>query len=107
MKKRDAGNENILAQHREEHKIQFDLMNTLMGGASRAPPPRQSLPEIVFRRLTESDDIEAYLITFERLVVTSANLERQQWAVKLAPYLTDKVQEAYASLSSADASDYT
>ena len=66
-------------------------MNALMEGVSQAPPPRQSLPDIVFRRLTESDDIEAYLTTFKRLV-TSANLERQHWAVKLAPYLTGKAQ---------------
>ena len=77
-----------------------------MGGASRAPPPRQSLPEIVFKRLTESDDIEAYLTTFERLV-TSANLERQHWAAELAPHLTGKAQEAYTTLSSVDASDFT
>ena len=64
-------------------------MNALMKGASQAPPPRQLLPEITFRRLTESDDIEAYLTTFERLV-TSANLKRQHWAVKLSSNLTSK-----------------
>ena len=98
--------EQELAQHKEEQKTQLDLMNALMKGTSQAPPPRQSLPDIAFRRLTESDDIEAYLTTFERLV-TSANLERQHWAVKLAPYLTGKVQQAYAALSSDDASNYT
>ena len=68
--------EQELAQRKEERKIQLGLMNVLMEGASRVPPPRQSVPEIVFRRLTESDDIETYLTMFERLV-TSANLERQ------------------------------
>ena len=28
------------------------------------PPPRQLFPEIVFRNLTESDDIEAYRTIF-------------------------------------------
>ena len=98
--------EQELAQRKEEQKIQLDLINALMEGASQAPPPRQSLPDIAFRRLTESDDIEAYLTTFKRLV-TSANLERQHWAVKLAPYLTGKAQQAYAALSSDDASNYT
>ena len=37
----------------------------------------------------------------------SKKLEQQHWAFKLAPYLTGKAQEAYAALSSEEASDYT
>ena len=43
---------------------------------------RQSQPDIYFRRLTEADDIDVYLITFEQLV-TSENLEQQHWEFKL------------------------
>ena len=53
-----------------------------------------------------ADDIEAYLTTFEQQV-TSANLEQQDWALKLVPYLTGKAQQGYAALSSDDAFDYT
>ena len=101
--------EQELAQRKEKQKIQLDLMNALMEGASRARSPKQSLSEIAFRRLTESNDRGIpYVTTLERLV-TSVNLERQHWAVKLAPYLTGKAQQAYAAaaLSSDDASNYT
>ena len=77
--------EQELAQRKEERKIQIDFMKALMEGTPQVPPCRQLLPEIVFRKLSEADDIEAYLTTFERQV-TSANLERQHWAFKLAPY---------------------
>ena len=82
-----------------------------MEGTPQVPLRWQLLPKIVFRKLSEADDIEAddieaYLTTFE-WQVTSANLERQHWTFKLAPYLTGKAWQRYASLSSDDASDYT
>ena len=96
--------EQELAQHQEERRVQIDLMRALLEGATPATP-RQPQPDI-FRKLTEADDIEAYLTTFERFVM-SASLERQHWAFKLAPYLTGKAQQAYAALSSEEAADYT
>ena len=97
--------EQELAQHQEERRVQIDLMRALLEGATPATP-RQPQPDIFFRKLTEADDIEAYLTTFEQLVM-SASLERQHWAFKLAPYLTGKAQQAYAALSSEEAADYT
>ena len=58
--------EQELAQHKEEQKIQLELMNALMEGASQAPPPRQSLPDIAFRRLTESDDIKRHTLILSK-----------------------------------------
>ena len=70
------------------------------------PPHRQLPPKIVFRKLSEADDIKAYLNTFERQV-TSADFEQQHLAFKLAPYLTGKVQQTYPALNSNDGYDYT
>ena len=81
-------------------------MKALLEGATLNSVPRQSQPNIYFRKLTEADDIEAYLTTFEGLVM-SEKLEQQHWAFKLASYLTGKAQQAYAALSSEEASDYT
>lgn len=83
----------------------MDLIRTLLEGATPATP-RQPQPDIFFRKLSETDDIEAYLTTFEWLVM-SASLERRHWAFKLAPYLTSKAQQTYAALSSEEAADYT
>ena len=96
----------LLTDREEERRIQLDLMKALIEGATQAPLPRQSHPKIVFRKLTDADDIEAYLTTFERLM-TSTNLEWQHWAFKLAPYLTGKAQQAYTALSNDEAADYT
>ena len=68
--------EGELTQCKEERRIQLDLMKALIEGTTQAPLPRQSHPKIVFRKLTDADDIEAYLTTFEQLM-TSTNLERQ------------------------------
>ena len=95
--------EEELAQRQEERKVQIDLMKALLEGATLNSVPRQPQPN---RKLTEADDIEAYLTTFERLI-TSEKLEQQHWAFKLAPYLTGKAQQAYAALSSEEAADYT
>ena len=65
--------EQELSQRKDEQKMQLELMNALMEESSRVPPPRQSLPDIVFRRLTKSDNIEAYLTTFERRTLLLLN----------------------------------
>ena len=48
-------------------------------------------------KLSEKDDIEAYLTTFERLM-TTYGVTKAKWIFKLAPQLTGKTQQAYAAL---------
>ena len=56
-------------------------------------------------KLGESDDIEAYLTTFERMMA-AYGMDRSQWVYGLAPHLTGKAQQAYAAMSTEDASTY-
>ena len=56
-------------------------------------------------RLTENDDIEAYLTTFERIMVAH-EVNRERWSFKLAPQLTGKAQQAYAALPPDEAKTY-
>ena len=56
-------------------------------------------------KLTDSEDIEAYLTTFERMMQVY-EVEEDRWAFKLAPQLTGKAQQAYASLKEEDARNY-
>ena len=56
-------------------------------------------------KLTEEDDIEAYLTTFERLLVVY-EVKKEHWAFRFAPQLVGKAQQAYAGMSVADAGDY-
>ena len=61
--------------------------------------------KLQLNKLTEGDDIEAYLTTFERLM-QGYNVEKNQWSYRLAPNLTGKAQQAFAALPAASASDY-
>ena len=56
-------------------------------------------------KLTVQDDIESYLVTFER-VMRAYEVKENRWAVKLAPQLTGKAQQAYAAMRAEDAGTY-
>ena len=56
-------------------------------------------------RLTETDDKESYLTTFERMM-TAYEVDKARWAFKLAPQLTGRAQQAYAALDPSDAECY-
>ena len=60
-------------------------------------------PKLV--RLTESDDIEIYLTTFERTMQVY-EVDPARWAFKLAPQLTGRAQQAYAALPASEIGDY-
>ena len=48
-------------------------------------------------KLMDSDDIEAYLTTFERMM-GAHEVDCMKWAYLLAPQLTGKAQKAYATM---------
>ena len=75
---------------------------------SRREEPRvkpRAAAHAILPRLSKEDDIEAFLMTFER----TATLEEwlpTEWASALAPLLTGVAQEAYFDLDSREAADY-
>lgn len=64
------------------------------------------LEHLELSKLTETEDIESYLTTFERMM-REYEVARERWTFRLAPQLTGKAQQAYASLNPEDAADYT
>ena len=64
---------------------------------------RDEPPKIT--KLSNDDDIEAYLTTFERLM-TAHEIPKRRWSFELAPALTGRAQQAYAALEEAQANDY-
>ena len=56
-------------------------------------------------KFTNTDDVEVYLTTFERMMEAYA-LEKARWAFVLAPQLTGKAQQAYAAMSGDMTGDY-
>ena len=66
---------------------------------------RSTTEPIKLTKLTDEDDIESYLTTFER--ITAANeVNKERWSFQLAPHLTGKAQQAYAALPTDEAKDY-
>ena len=55
--------------------------------------------------LTERDDIEAYLVTFER-IMEAHKVEKDHWSQYLAPQLTRRAQLAFATLLTTDSGSY-
>ncbi|KAL6465843.1 hypothetical protein MHYP_G00259760 [Metynnis hypsauchen] len=79
--------------------------------ASVAPPRPNNHGRTVLERepklqcLGEYDDIEHFLVTFERVAV-ACQWPIVDWAVRLAPLLTGKARAAYVAMDSAEALDY-
>ena len=91
-------------------KQQMELLKEIVEGLRSPGEPASASRmdwdrEIKVTKLTEADDIEAYLTTFERLM-QAYEVPQEWWAFKLAPQLVGKAQEAYAALNPDDAKDY-
>ena len=89
---------------------QLDMMRRLVEGTTRRDGDRstgssESRDKLVLSKFAEGDDIEAYLTTFERMM-TVYGVDESRWAIKLAPQLTGRAQQAYAAMSSTDAGAY-
>eukprot|EP00731_Ephydatia_muelleri_P002368 Em0001g2368a len=55
--------------------------------------------------LGENDDIEAYLVTFEK-IMAAHKVEKSRWSQYLAPQLSGRAQLAFAALTASSAGDY-
>ena len=62
--------------------------------------------QLKITKLSDQDDIEAYLVTFERLMEAYEVL-KQRWAFKLVPQLYGRMQQAYASMPSEQCGNYS
>ena len=60
---------------------------------------------IKLTKLTDDDDIESYLTTFERIMAAN-EVSRERWSFQLARHLTGKAQQAYAALPPDEAKTY-
>ena len=88
---------------REQMQQLRELLET--GNQGPRDRTRGSVDTLRLTKLTESDDIEASLMIFER-TMREYEIEEERWALKLAPQLTGKAQQAYAAMEQSQATDY-
>ena len=77
--------------HRQMERLQ--QMLTEQSVAAVSATGRGTGKSIKLTRLTEEDDVESYLTTFERIMAAN-EVSRERWSFQLAPYLTGKAQHA-------------
>ena len=109
--KLEVGPKKKLAEHERQvvrMQEQVEMMREWME-RSQAREERVSREgdrdKLKLSKLTESEDIEAFLTTFERMMRVYG-VKEDRWAFKLAPQLTGRAQQAYAALNVDDAAQY-
>ena len=85
-----------------EMQHQMAELRSLATGGART---ESGVDSVKLTKLSPTDDIEAYLTTFERLM-RAYDIPEVRWALKLAPQLTGKAQQAYAAMEHDRATDY-
>ena len=100
---REESERRITEMHRQMERLQ--QMFTEQSVAAASARGRGTTESVKLTRLTEEDDIESYLTTFERIMAAN-EVSRERWSFQLAPHLTGKAQQAYAALPPEDAKTY-
>ena len=92
-----------------EMSQQMELMRELVEKNQNGREGRENVltsgEHLRLTKLSDQDDIEAYLTTFERMM-KAYKVEKAKWVYLLAPQLTGKAQQAYAAMAGEDAGDY-
>ena len=89
-------------------KMQMELLRGLVEGVNKQGDATEKLEadrDVKVTKLTEADDIEAYLTTFERLM-KAYEVPPERWTYKLAPQLVGNAQQAYVAMGADEAADY-
>ena len=96
-------------RRQEAHELQLQTLRAML--ESRSSPHsggarhEERTEHIKLTKLAETDDVEAFLTTFER-VMTLGRVPEGTWTLHLAPQLSGKALQAYAATSTADAAVY-
>eukprot|EP00731_Ephydatia_muelleri_P007947 Em0004g285a len=88
----------------EQMQAYMDNLAKLVEGTA---VQRSRGPEITVKLvpLNEKDDVEAYLVTFERMMAAH-NISKDRWPHYLTSQLTGKAQLAFAAVSPSDSGNY-
>uniref|UniRef100_H3A874 SCAN box domain-containing protein n=1 Tax=Latimeria chalumnae TaxID=7897 RepID=H3A874_LATCH len=97
----------ILVNQATQNKVEIQelrqMLNQIGKDKTSARPIRASL---LLQKMTPEDDIEAYLLAFERCAERKS-WPRKQWAGTVAPFLVGDAQKAYFDLEPEAVMDYS
>ena len=107
LRRRDEAERRREAERQKEREEDRKRYEDLIKGIHDRRATRIEVgPEsLKLTKLSESEDVEAFLTAFER-AVEAHGVERDKWAVLLAPQLTGKALQAYAAMGNEDAKKY-
>ena len=104
--------EEAQAAHARQMEEQLRIMREMLErsdthgddrGSAESGTSSLAQDRLVLTRFVESEDIEAFLTTFERLM----SVYRGGWVPKLAPQLSGRAQQAYTAMNSDEAMVYS
>uniref|UniRef100_A0A8C5QMW5 Gypsy retrotransposon integrase-like protein 1 n=1 Tax=Leptobrachium leishanense TaxID=445787 RepID=A0A8C5QMW5_9ANUR len=101
--------ENLRDAQQEDRAILANVLQRLISPPEGSPPVDRAVrirATDFLHKMSEADDTEAYLTTFER-VAAREKWPFDQWAGLLAPCLSGESQRAYEDLPYDQAQDYT
>lgn len=102
---REAEHRRQVKQMQEQMQVMREWMERSQVREGERVPRDEDRDHLRLTELTESEDIEAFLTTFERMMQVY-EVREDRWAFKLAPQLTGRAQQAYAALNADDAAKY-
>ena len=94
-----------MQQHVESLLKVVERTQEASGGPTSGAGSSRGEKEAKVSKLSEDDDIEAYLTTFERMM-TAYGVPKDRWVFRVAPQLTGKAQQAYAAMAAENTGDY-
>ena len=95
----------VMREHMDSLVRLVEISRRTVEPTTAVTTPTPSKPDVRPSKLTDSDDIEAYLLTFERMML-AYGVEKAHWVVRLAPQLSGKAQQAYVAMPTAEAVQY-
>ncbi|XP_065146743.1 uncharacterized protein [Paramisgurnus dabryanus] len=100
---RQEQNFKVLNRHIAQMQLEIDRIR--LEAISDKPVPRVTDQELCLARLKDTDDIDHYLLTFERLAETY-QWSKEDWASYLKPFLTGEARSAFVAMDPVHAQDY-